>query len=86
MRTINRKWLSSKLHPIIIKAKKTKKKRETNNPQITARHKVTANTGEPSHTSHKRTRSGKSNMEMRAGQKTDKSKYFGQHRTCAEEE
>lgn len=50
MRTINRKWLGSKLHPIIIKGTKKKKKKETNNPLIAARDKVTANMGEPSHT------------------------------------
>lgn len=81
MRTINRKWLSSKLHPIIIRTKKVDKQ-----SQITARHKVTANTGEPSHTPRKLTRSGKSNMEMLTGRKTDEFKYFSKHRTCAEEE
>lgn len=41
MRAINRKWLSSKLHPIIIETKTQDKQSE-----IAARHKVTDNADE----------------------------------------
>lgn len=44
IRAINRKWLSSKLHPIIITAKKTKQTHTDKQSQITTRHKVTDNT------------------------------------------
>lgn len=57
MRTINRKCLSSKLHPIIIETKTQRKQ-----SQITARHKVTDDMNKRSHISVQTYNNRKNNM------------------------
>lgn len=57
MRTINRKCLSSKLHPIIIKTKTQRKQ-----SQIAARHKVTDDMNKRSHISAQTYNNRKNNM------------------------